>query len=212
MKPTRRALNRHRVNRHRRTAVALAVVTGATLSACGPSQLGAAAIVDDQRVTVSQVQRTLKDVRELRERFAMPTALGADAARLEVERRVLDLVFEQAATDLGITITPGDVAQARDAEDRSPEEIARLAAENNVSLASLDELYRRFTLEQKISDQVAKLNPGATEAQLSAAFAERLVATAKQMQIKINPRYGTFDPTVGQIAASRPDFLRAPKA
>lgn len=192
-------------------AAALAITAGAALSACGPSQLGAAAIVDDQRITVSDVQQTLKDVRELRERYALPAKLGADAARLEVERRVLDRVFERAATDLGITITPGDVAQARDAEDRSPEEIARLAAENNVSLASLDELYRRFTLERKISDQVAKLNPGATQAQLSAAFAERLVATAKRMQIKINPRYGVFDPNVGQIAARRPDFLQAPK-
>jgi hypothetical protein len=194
-----------------RTA-ALALAAAAALSACGPSQLGAAAIVDDQRITVSEVQHTLKDVRELRERFALPTTLGAEAARMEVERRVLDLVFERAATDLGLQVTAGDVAQAQDAEDRSPEEIARLAAENNVSLASLDQLYRRFTLEQKISDQVSKLNPGATEAQLNAAFAERLVATAKKMQIKINPRYGEFDPTVGQIAAVRPDFLRAPKA
>lgn len=204
--------NRRALNRRSRGAVALAIVAGAALSACGPSQLGAAAIVDDQRVTVAQVQQTLKDVRELRERFAMPTALGADAARLEVERRVLDLVFERAATDLGIKITPGDVAKARDAEDRSPEEIARLAAENNVSLTSLDELYRRFTLEQKISERVGKLNPGATDQQLSAAFAERLVATAKRMQIKINPRYGAFDPNVGQITARRPDFLQAPKA
>lgn len=203
MKPSRRTSMR---------AAALALAAGAALSACGPSQLGAAAIVDDQRITVSEVQQTLKDVRELRERFALPTALGAEAARMEVERRVLDLVFEQAATDLGLQVTAGDVAQAQDAEDRSPEEIARLAAENNVSLASLDQLYRRFTLEHKISDQVSKLNPGATEAQLNAAFAERLVATAKKMQIKINPRYGEFDPTVGQIAAVRPDFLRAPKA
>lgn len=207
MKLTRRVLNRQR-----RAVVSLAIVSGAAMSACGPSQLGAAAIVEDQRITVSEIQQTLTDVRELRERFALPTALGAEAARLEVERRVLDLVFEQAATDLGIKVTAGDVAQAQDAEDRSPEEIARLAAENNVSLTSLDQLYRRFTLEQKISDRVSKLNPGATEAQLNAAFAERLVATAKRMQIKINPRYGAFDPTVGQIAAVRPDFLRAPKA
>ncbi len=211
MKPTRHVLNRHSRAVPMR-ALVLVLVTGAALSACGPNQLGAAALVDDQRITVSEVQQTLTDVRELRERFDLPTALGAEAARLEVERRVLDLVFERAAADLGIRVTPGDVAAARGAEDRSEDEIARLAAENNVSLTSLDELYRRFTLEQKISERVAKLNPGASENQLSAAFAERLVTTAKRMQIKINPRYGVFDPNVGQIAPSQADFRRAPKA
>jgi hypothetical protein len=30
------------------------------------------------------------------------------------------------------------------------------------------------------------------------------------MDIRINPRYGTFDPTVGQIKPLEPDFFQVP--
>ncbi|MGQ0629424.1 MAG: hypothetical protein ACT4P1_00130 [Sporichthyaceae bacterium] len=198
----------------RRATTALAVVlTGAAaLSACGPNQLGAAAVVDGQRITISEVQDTLRDIRELRERFDLESALPAEAARLEVERRVLDLVFERAAVELGVRVTEGDVAATRAEERRPPEEIARLAAENNLSLDSLDELFRRLTVEEKIGDRLAAQNAGMPQEQLALVIGQSLVATAQKMQIRINPRYGTFSVTEGSISPFTFDFLAPAKA
>ncbi len=198
--------------KQRRAAVALvlAVVVGSGLSACEPSQLGAAAIVGEQRITVTEIQNYLNTVREERAQFGLPTELGQDAARLEVERRVLDLVFEQAARDLGIAITEADIEETRAAEERPAEELAELAAQNNLTEETLDQLYRRFTIERRISEEIAKQFPGADETRLNEEFAKRLVAIAQGMRIRINPRYGKFDPQQGQIQRTQYDFLQPP--
>lgn len=192
------------------TALVLALVVGSGLSACEPNQLGAAAIVEDQRITVTEVQSYLEDVREERAKFNLPTDLGPDAARLEVERRVLDLVFEQAARELGIAITEADVEETRAAEERPAAELAELAAQNNLTEETLDQLYRRFTIERRISEEIDKQFPNADETRLNEEFAKRLVAIAQSMTIRINPRYGSFDPQQGQIQRTRYDFLQPP--
>ncbi|MGQ0624472.1 MAG: hypothetical protein ACT4PP_07455 [Sporichthyaceae bacterium] len=197
--------------RRRVATMLLAPLAGAlALSACGPDQLGAAAVVDGQRITISQVQDTLREVRELRERFDLDGDLPPEAARLEVERRVLDLVFERAARELGLRVTEGDVAAARAEERRSAAEIAELAAQNNISLDSLDELYRRLTVEAKIGDRLAAQNPGLAQEELGQVIGQALVATAMKMDIRINPRYGTFSVTEGSISPFVFDFLASP--
>jgi hypothetical protein len=193
------------------TALVLALVVGSGLSACEPNQLGAAAIVEDQRITVTEVQGYLEDVREERAKFNLPTDLGPDAARLEVERRVLELVFEQAARELGIAITEADVEETRAAEERPAAELAELAAQNNLTEETLDQLYRRFTIERRISEEIDKQFPNADETRLNEEFAKRLVAIAQSMTIRINPRYGSFDPQQGQIQRTQYDFLQPPK-
>ncbi|MBA3745605.1 hypothetical protein [Sporichthya sp.] len=191
-------------------ALVLAAVVGSGLAGCEQNRLGAAAVVEDHRITVTEVQGYLDLVREQRAQFGLPTDLGPDAARLEVERRVLDLVFDKAASDLGLVVTPADAQATRDADERSAEEIANLAAQNNVTLASLDELFRRFTIERKISESIKAEFPAADDTQLQAVFSDRLVATAQSMDITINPRYGSFDSMSGQIQPTQFDFLRAP--
>lgn len=190
--------------------VLAAVVVGSGLAACEPNQLGAAAIVGDERIRVSEIQGYLDEVREQRARYGLPEDVGADAARLEVERRVLDLVFEQAARELGISITEADIEETRAAEQRPAEELAELAAQNNLTEETLDELYRRFTIERRISEEINKQFPNADETRLNEEFAKRLVAIAQQMEIRINPRYGKFDPQQGQIQRTQYDFLQPP--
>ena len=194
-----------------RLGLAAAVVIGVVgLSGCQTSQLGAAAIVDGQRIKVSEIESTLDHIRDQRAQHGLSTDLGPDAARGEVQRRVLDLVYERAASDLGITITDADVQATRDADSRSDAELADLAAQNNVSVDNLDDLFRRFTFEKKISDLVDKQFPGASEEKLNTEFSNRLESTARELNIRINPRYGTFDPVVGQINPLEPDYLKAP--
>lgn len=192
-------------------ALVLAVVVGSGLSACEPNTLGAAAVVEDHRITVTEIQNTLAGVREQREAAGLAPDPGADAARSEVLRRVLDLVFEQAARDLGLVVTDADVKAARDADERSDAELGGLATQSNVNLANLGELFRRFAVEQKISEAIEKKFPGASQEQLDMEYGKFLATTAQSMDIRINPRYGTFDALRGQIAPTQFDFLRAPK-
>jgi hypothetical protein len=192
-------------------ALVVAAVVGSGLTACEPNTLGAAAVVENHRITVTEIQNTLAGVREQRRAAGLPEEPGADAARTEVLRRVLDFVFEKAVADLGLVVTDADVTATRKADERSDAELGALATESNVNLEDLGELFRRFTIEQKISDALERKFPGAEQAQLDAEYEKLLSATAQSMQIRINPRYGTFDPAHGQIEPTQFDFLRAPK-
>ena len=195
----------------RRGLLALGVASVAALSACGPSQLGAAAVVNSQRITVSDIQGTLKSVRAQQDRYGLEHADPSIAARNEVQRRVVELVFERAARDLGISVTDGEVADAIDAETKllgGAEQLNQALAQANIAQDQVTEVFRQQVINNKIGLKVAaQADAKLTQDQIDAKVHDTLVATAKRLHIRINPRYGTFDAVKGQIAAPAPDFL-----
>jgi hypothetical protein len=195
-----------------RWKLALAVATVAGLSACGPSQLGAAAVVNSQRITVSDVQGRLKAVQALQDRYGVEHADPSVAARNEVQRWVVALVFERAARDLGINITDGEVSNAIDAETKlvgGPEQFRAALAQADLSENDVNDVFRQQVINRKIGSAVlGQAGTKLTQDQVDAKVHDTLVATAKRLHIRINPRYGTFDGNMGQISPPAPDFLR----
>lgn len=195
-----------------RWKLVLAVATVAGLSACGPSQLGAAAVVNSQRITVSDVQGRLKAVQALQDRYGVEHADPSVAARNEVQRWVVALVFERAARDLGINITDGEVSNAIDAETKlvgGPEQFRAALAQADLSENDVNDVFRQQVINRKIGSAVlGQAGTKLTQDQVDAKVHDTLVATAKRLHIRINPRYGTFDGNMGQISPPAPDFLR----
>jgi hypothetical protein len=193
-----------------RTAAAAALGAGA-LSACAPSDLGAAAVVDSARITVSEIQGSLAAVRALQNRYGMVNEDPGSAARNEVERRVVDLVFEKAARDLGVIVTRGEVSTAEAAERKlvgGDRGFAQALARGNLSLAVADEVFRQQLLSRKMAQKLGGAT-GLTPTQINSGVESWLESTAKSMRIRINPRYGRFDANLGRIGPPAFDFLRA---
>jgi len=198
--------------RRLRGGLALVVATVAGLSACGPSQLGAAAVVNSQRITVSDVQGRLKAVQQLQDHYGVEHADPSLAARNQVQRWVVDLVFERAARDLGITVTDGEVSNAVDAETKllgGPEQFRAALAQADLSENDVTDVFRQQVINRKIGLKVvAQAGTKLTQDQVDSKVHDTLVDTAKRLHIRINPRYGTFNGTLGQITPPAPDFLR----
>jgi len=196
----------------RRGLLALGAASVAALSACGPSQLGAAAVVNSQRITVSDIQGTLKAVRDQQDRYGLAHADPSIAARNEVQRRVVELVFERAARDLGISVTDGEISDAIDAETKllgGEEPFHQALAQANIAENQITDVFRQQVINSKIGLKVAaQAGSKLTQDQIDSKVHDTLVATAKRLHIRINPRYGEFDPVRGQIAAPAPDFLK----
>jgi FKBP-type peptidyl-prolyl cis-trans isomerase (trigger factor) len=190
----------------------LGVAALAGLSACGPSQLGAAAVVNSQRITVSEVQGALKSVRQVQDQYGLEHADPSTAARNEVQRRVVELVFERAARDLGISVSDGEVSTAIDAERKllgGPEQLRQALAQANIAADQVTEVFRQQVINTKMGIKVAaQAGSKLTQDQIDQKVHDTLVATAQRLHIRINPRYGTFNAAQGQIAAPAPDFLR----
>jgi peptidyl-prolyl cis-trans isomerase SurA len=193
-----------------RTALG-ACLASATLSACAPSQLGAAALVDDQRITVSEIQGTLKSVRSMQNRYGIIPADSPTAARDEIQRRVVDLIFDRAASEMGVGVSPGEISTAVGAERQllgGDAGLAKEFARSNLSLDAVDDVFRQQLLKKKMIQKLTVANVGLTTDQVTAKLLGDLVSAAKTMRIKINPRYGTFDSQAGQINPVVFDFLR----
>lgn len=200
-----------------RVALAAAGATLATLSlaACTPTLLGSAAVVEGERIPVSQVEGAIVAARDLQVQYGGPAELGPRAAHDEVHRRVIDVVFSRAAADLGVSVTDGEVAE-REAEERTKAGsedayIQGFALQNGTTAAEIPNLLRRTILTEKmLAKVVADAGGNIGEAEARQKLTERLVSTAKKMTIKVNPRYGTFDADQGQIVPARPDYFRPP--
>lgn len=200
----------NRISRRILAVVPLVLAGLATLSGCHPAQLGAAAIVDGHRIPVDELQGTVTDVRSLQERIGHPAQSTAELARGELQRRLIMTVYERAARELGVTVTPGEVsaelAKARQAAG-SEEEFASQIASQNLSMETVKEYVRQILLGRKIGERLA---PGTASGQPARdqAVTQRLVQTAKRMRFEVNPRYGDFNTDNGQLVAHQDDFLR----
>jgi hypothetical protein len=189
----------------------LVLLGGLSVSACAPSQLGAAAIVDGQRITVTDIQNTLKSVHALQAQYGIASTDSPTAARDEVQRRVVDLIFDRAARDMGVHVSADEISTAINAERTQlggDKGLAQEFARSNLSLAAADDVFRQQLLNKKMIQKLTNTNIGLSPDQVSAKLLGDLVSAAKSMRIKINPRYGTFDSQAGQINPTAFDFLR----
>ncbi|MBC6459058.1 SurA N-terminal domain-containing protein [Actinomadura sp. HBU206391] len=200
-------------------AAAAAVLAGVTLTACQPVKLGAAATVGDQRITVSQLESVVDDWQ--REFAANPDA-GQLQQRLQQQGQQIPFdpdspirsalyqlieirVWDQVAKDKNITVGRGQVDEmiARNGGDR--------VIHANLLAGSLPVRYSRDFVRSGLILQAVAQQAGATvgaqpqanqqqQQEALRRLQETYLSAAKTLKIKINPRYGSFDPRQGGIA------------
>lgn len=182
-------------------------------TACGQTQLGAAALVGGERIPIGEIQDSVARTKAFLEEQSVLVQGPGFGARDEVERRVIDLIFQRTAAEVGVSATDTEVATLVD-EQRTgiggQTRFLQALAANGINPDRVDAVFRTEVLSRKISEKLAagqKLSQGEIQRRLQ----QKLIAVAATMHIKINPRYGTFDPTDGVIAQKAPDFIKAAK-
>jgi peptidyl-prolyl cis-trans isomerase SurA len=164
-------------------AVASSAVLAVALAACDSDQVGAAAVVGGERITVSDLQEHTREVVAI-----IPDSdITGDQAELQrglLSRMISFRLDEQVARDEGITITEAAVdefiadqliAQAPDGD------LTPLLAQNWLTEETLRDAVRQVLTIDEV---------GGAE-----AYAEAVAAAAEEIGIEVNPRYGTWDGT-----------------
>jgi hypothetical protein len=200
------------VNRSTARRFAIGAVLGMlALSGCEPAQVGAAAVIDGRSIPLSEIQRTVQEIRDFQERVGVAGQSPETLAQDELQRRLILEVHERAAAALGVGATAGEVSEQltvarRDAGD--PAQFERVVAGNNLTEALLDEVFRQRVLREKMGELLV---PNATtpeqRSQQQEQVTERLIQTANQMDVEINPRFGEFDSNTGALVERQDDFL-----
>lgn len=188
------------MHRRRRTAFLLtaAIAAAPLLTACGnDAHPGAAAVIGGERITVSQLENRVDEVRAA-QRAAVPdeaqyqqaVARTGSLTRDTLHGMVLDRVLEHAAGDAGVKVTDREIQQMRsDLEEQAGGAQALEDAwlqQYGIPPQRLEENLRLQLQAQKLARQL-----GTDTSRPD--FWQALSEAGKELDIDLNPRYGEWD-------------------
>ncbi|MFJ3903363.1 SurA N-terminal domain-containing protein [Streptomyces sp. NPDC090025] len=201
---------------HRRTALsfsAAALIAAAPLlTACGgDAHPGAAAVVGGQRIEVSSLQAQVADVRKAQERSPDATRLIQESgglSRQKLHDMIFDRVADKVAEDNGVTVSRGEIQQARAdfVKQSGGEEQLRsaLLQQRGVAPDQIDDVARRAVLMNKLAEKLGVTNTPEGQKKLTDAFSQ----ASKALKIDVNPRFGAWDDAKIQLGTYTAPWVR----
>jgi hypothetical protein len=181
------------VNRRRTVAVALAVSAVAALSACSStSHPGAAAVVGDQRITISTLQAHVAAYR---------AAVAKDTTAQEqpgVQSNMLALlvnakIVDQALAAQGKSVSAEQVQQveAQYAQQSGSAQALQQAIVEQLYISPSDfSIFARYQVGEQLLLQQAGVDPASDQA--GADFLKILQKDGTNLGVTVNPRYGSW--------------------
>jgi outer membrane murein-binding lipoprotein Lpp len=184
-------------SRTRLTAVGLVLVAGFALSGCSESKAGAAATVGGDRIEISTLNAKvnhLEQAYEQRNASLAGTTAQLNANQAGLVQMIYSRIVDEAAARIGVSTNATQVLAARrqvEAQLGGPEALQNKFLQNMVLPDEIDDVLRSSLLRQGIA-KARGINPAAPDApeQIDAYLTE----VANSMKIKLNPRYGAWDP------------------
>ncbi|MFI6037630.1 SurA N-terminal domain-containing protein [Streptomyces sp. NPDC051315] len=200
-------------SRRRRTALLLSaaiVAAGPLLTACGnEAHPGAAAVVGGQRITVSQLEDRVDEVRAAQRaavtddaQYAQAVAQTGTLTRDTLHGMVLDRVLHRAAEDAGVTVSRKEVQAMRAGLEQQAGGAKGLETtwlqQYGIPPQRLDENLRLQLEAQKLASEL-----GTDTSQ--PAFWNALSKASQELDVDLNPRYGDWDvQKVSRVDAKTP--------
>ncbi|MFI9720636.1 SurA N-terminal domain-containing protein [Streptomyces sp. NPDC052396] len=194
----------------RRRTAALSVSAGLlalapALTACGSAaHPGAAAIVGKDRITVSQLQHQVEDVRQAQRSSPQAEQLVANSARLSQDtlvRLIQYRIVAKAGRDNGVNITRSDLQQERAQVERAnggAEAVRARFLALGIAPGQIDQALAMDLVRTRLD---GKLGAARTN--------QVLMRTSEDLRVDINPRYGTWDAKRGTAGPVQEPWLRA---
>jgi hypothetical protein len=201
--------------------VALGAAAAVALTACGPVKLGAAAIVDDRRITTAKLDQTVLDWQR---QFAKAPAaaqlqqqaqqqgqqLPADPdspPRSALAQLIGFQIWDEVAREQHITITATEIDRIV-AANGGQKAIEDQTLAGGLPVSHSRDLVRAFLIRSLLLQRYGAVPnaQGQVDQQTLQQAQQKLVTTQSQalriLKIKVNPRYGSFDPNSGLGAVS----------
>jgi hypothetical protein len=171
----------------RKTVLAgVAVVAALALSGCGRS--GVAASIDGRKISVDRLQSAVTSLRA-----ADTKAFGSVTDSQVLQVFLYGRYAERAASAAGKGISDDEVRSA----------VAAAATQNNDKTAHPDRLN---------ADALEALRGNLAFAQLDDTAKSAILKQLQSADVKVSPRYGSFNPANGSITAPSPNWLQKPVA
>lgn len=186
--------------------LALAVVAaGITLTACSPAHTGAAAVIGDERITMSQLddnvreaQAALSEDPQAKQQIEQAQSQGTSLPQLVLYRLAETVRFQRLAEQAGITVTEAEI-DAFIAERGGADTI-----ESSLLAAGVVPSHSRDYLRGMVAfTKLAAQRGGGTDDAARQRGQEFAQKELDAIEVVYNPRYGEFTPGQGFSPATR---------
>ena len=182
----------------------LAVVSVLGLSGCG--KVDSAATLGDITISQASAQAIVDEV--LAERAKVDTSQmqlqsGSALNRSQLRFTIVTTLFDEIAKELKLSITSTELTQAESeliTQSGGQEALAQNLVAAEIAPKNFNRYIRAIVTSNKI--QEALLASGVSQEEVSARISQLVNAKAAQLKVEVNPRYGTWDPTTGDIVAT----------
>jgi hypothetical protein len=195
---------------------------GIAVAACGPVQLGAAAVLGSQRISSATLADQVSDLSTAYTRYKGKIQLQYPVAQMPQQALswlVRFQVRDELAVQQHVTVTPGDAQRALaqiNAQIRqggSTATLPELAVANGLPPDLIPDLGRYQAIQNAV---IAQLDGGKLPTQsvaqqtLQAQFNTAQCRASKSLDIKINPQFGLLDYSQITVVSAPPSLSATP--
>ena len=184
--------------------VALTIATGLLLTGC--SQSNEAATVGDFKITQTELQSSIDAVMAERKKVdtsQMQLETGDELNRGQLRFKILMHTFDEIAKELDLEITSSQVVARKQQISQSlggDAELPKNLVNAAIAPQDFDTYVRAILISERITTALAQ--SGVVEADVATQLGKLLSAKAKELGVKINPRYGFWDTEAGDVVAA----------
>jgi SurA N-terminal domain len=179
----------------------IAVVCALALTGCGKADT--AASIGEITITQAQAQSKINEL--LGERAKIDTAdtqleTGNALNRSQLRFTIITTVFDEIAKELKIAVSATEVEKTRTGiyeQIGGESELSKSLVAAQIAPSNFERYLRATIISNKLQGALAMA--GVAEADVQTKISELLQKKAKQMKVTVNPRYGVWDNTSGDL-------------
>ena len=185
----------------------LAVLTiSSALLLTGCSQTNEAASVGGFKISQTDLQASIDAVIAERAKVdssQMQLETGDALNRGQLRFKILMHTFDEIAKELKIEVTSSDVEAKKATITESvggKTELPKNLVNAAIAQADFDTYVRAIVISEQITAALGA--SGVAEEEIATKLGQLLTAKAKELGVKVNPRYGFWDAEVGDVVAA----------
>lgn len=177
------------------------VLAALVLTSC--SSMNSAITIGDKEFSTSDVQKPVDEV--LRDRKKVDTSQmqlpeADELLRNQAQFYIVGILLDRIAADKKLSVTNADIAARRTeilSQVGSEAELPKALVSASLAQSNLDAYLKILIISEKLSKDI--ILSGVSSEQAAEEVNKIVVALAKKLGVKVNPKYGKWNPATASI-------------
>jgi len=177
------------------------VLAALLLASC--SSMNSAITIGDKEFSISDIQKPVDEV--LRDRKKVDTSQmqlpeADELLRNQAQFYIVGILLDRIAADKKFSVTNADIAARRTeilSQVGGEAELPKALVGASLAQSNLDAYLKILIISEKLNEDIVL--SGVSSEQVAEEVNKIVVALAKQLGVKVNPKYGTWNPETASI-------------